>query len=721
MLRYVASEYALTVNNGEVVNVDEYREMTAFTRLAHARVKEMHLAHPGASALLDELAALERAVEDKKDPRLVNGRIVANLATLKSEFGIASRFLPASAPNLQEGERVYRQNCAVCHGLSGNGRGPAAGAFNPRPADFTDPEFMSIETPADFFNVINVGVAATVMPAWNGILSGREIWNTVFYLWKFHLPSGAVKRGKGLYRKHRAQVTLPDKEAFVNSSDADLASRFETTLSEAARRDLVSFLRSKPSLQLRGGETYETQQKETLATIRGHLNRVRQEYEAGNQAEALQAAVNAYLDGFEKMELSLASRAPALNRSLEKQFGTLREELQAAAPTERIEATIGRIEEGLMAAEHATQTRLTGLATLGQSFVIILREGFEVMLILAALATYLIRVGQKEKTLLLYSGAGAAIAVSLVLAWLADLLFSLEPASQEILEGVTMLIAAAVLFYVSYWILSKIEADKWQRYIKGKAEQAVKAGSAWGLGGLGFLVVFREGVETVLFYKSLSFGAPGAGHLIAIGFGLGCIALLFASIAIFQLGLRLPLRSFFMVTSAMLYCMVFNFVGKGIYELQAVGVISTTPLTYLPRIPLLGIYPTLEGLTPQMILIGLAVIGIFWLRLFPSRRLQGEAPRPAPLQGSMQPTPAHEQLLAIQELAGRLHTHLESYQSPQGEEPDRAALRSHITEWRNLAGQIQAAAQNGRQTRSTPPLPLPPKGGKGEGERRMYT
>jgi len=334
--------------------------------------------------------------------------------------------------------------------------------------------------------------------------------------------------------------------------------------------------------------------------------------------------------------------------------------------------------------------QLTRLAVLGQSFVIILREGFEVMLILAALATYLIRVGQKEKTLHLYAGAGAAIVVSLLAAWMADVAFALTPASQEILEGITMLVAAAVLFYVSYWIISKIEADKWQTYIKGKAEQAVKAGSVWTLGGLGFLVVFREGVETVLFYQGLSFGSPDSGHMIPIGFGLGCIMLVIVSVAIFQLGLRLPLRPFFMVTGAMLYCMVFSFVGKGVYELQSAGAISATAWPLFPRVPLLGVYPTLEGLLPQALLIGLAVAAIVWLRTSsggPHEKKRGT------LQGSMQPTPTHEQLLAIQTLAGRLHAQLEAFKSPRDDGPDPATFRGQVAEWRNLAGQIQAAAK----------------------------
>src|SRR6185436_12544508 len=117
-------------------------------------------------------------------------------------------------------------------------------------------------------------------------------------------------------------------------------------------------------------------------------------------------------------------------------------------------------------------------------------------LVLAAIATYLVRVGQRERTLLLYAGAGVAVVVSLGAAWIAARILAVSPASQEVLEGATMLVAAVVLFWMSHWILSLTVADKWNRYIQGKARIAVQTGSHWALAGVGFLVVFREGVET---------------------------------------------------------------------------------------------------------------------------------------------------------------------------------------------------------------------------------
>ncbi|MEK7764822.1 MAG: FTR1 family protein, partial [bacterium] len=320
----------------------------------------------------------------------------------------------------------------------------------------------------------------------------------------------------------------------------------------------------------------------------------------GRREEALAEAASAYLDGFERIEKDLAARTPGLVASLENEFGVLRERIAAGAPLGDV---LGRLEAGLRRAGSEALAPVSGAAALGQSFVIIVREGFEVILVLAALSTYLIRVGQRDKTTLLYGGAGAAVAASFGLAWVAGRLLTISPASQELIEGLSQLLAAAVLFWMSHWILSLTLAGRWNAYIQRKAQVAARTGSHLTLAGVGFLVVFREGVETVLFYNGLAFGAPGQGHLIWIGFGLGTIALLLVSIAMYQLGLRLPLRPFFFVTSALLFAMVFSFTGHGIRELQAGGFLPAHGGSWLPSLPMAGIFPTWEGLLPQLALL----------------------------------------------------------------------------------------------------------------------
>jgi high-affinity iron transporter len=178
-----------------------------------------------------------------------------------------------------------------------------------------------------------------------------------------------------------------------------------------------------------------------------------------------------------------------------------------------------------------------------------------------------------------------------------------------------MLVAVVVLFYVSYWLFSKIQADKWSAFLRSKMQSALSSGSALALASVAFLAVYREGVETILFYKALlaSAGPGGAGGgAIAAGVALGAVALVFLYIAIMRLGLRMPMKAFFAVTGALLYYMAFVFAGKGIAELQEAQVVGTTVISALLwlRVPFLGIYPTLQSLVLQGVLLVLLIVAL---------------------------------------------------------------------------------------------------------------
>jgi high-affinity iron transporter len=208
--------------------------------------------------------------------------------------------------------------------------------------------------------------------------------------------------------------------------------------------------------------------------------------------------------------------------------------------------------------------------------------------------------------------------------------FYLSPAHQEALEGMTMVVATAVLFYVSYWLLSKMEVVKWSHFVKSKVQDAVTSGSALALASAAFLAVYREGFETVLFYKALFISAGTAAGLapIAGGMMVGALLLLGVYVAVNRFGVRLPLKPFFAVTSFFLYYMAFVFAGAGIAELQGGGFVSLTPITWAPRVPALGIHPTVETLTTQLALVALALVALVWtFAIEPRRTLAAERRR----------------------------------------------------------------------------------------------
>ena len=248
------------------------------------------------------------------------------------------------------------------------------------------------------------------------------------------------------------------------------------------------------------------------------------------------------------------------------------------------------------------------LLTFLGAFGIIVREGLEAILVIAAIIAYLKKSGNPGKSLKnVYIGAVCGIAASFVaaavLAW-AKRAFTSAGMAQEIIEGITALIAVCVLFYVSNWMISKAEAASWSRYIDNRVQSSLEQGSSFALAFTAFLSVFREGAEVVLFYQPmLSEGNPG---MVWAGFGVGCVVLVFVYLAITKLSVKLPLKVFFTATSILMAVMCVSFLGSGIKELAEGNVFDLS--LRVPGIPendviqVFGIYPYLETLVPQLIL-----------------------------------------------------------------------------------------------------------------------
>jgi high-affinity iron transporter len=344
---------------------------------------------------------------------------------------------------------------------------------------------------------------------------------------------------------------------------------------------------------------------------------VRRQVDSAIALRSDRLAFNAYLT-FEQVETEVRAKHPGLAAELEGAFAWLRGRVATADATE-LAALEGRLLADLERAERLVADRGSSTSLFVQSLVLMLREGFEAILIIGALMTFVTRAGAGERRRDVALGAWAAVAASLVTWGLVELLFQITPAQREALEGFTMLLAMVVLFYVSYWLLSKIEVARWNAFVKGKMEAAISTGSALALGAVAFLAVYREGFETILFYQALLGSAGGEGvPMVVAGIGGGAVALVGIYVAITYFGLRLPLQPFFAVTSGVLYYMAFVFAGKGAAELQAAGVLSLTPLAGAPRVAALGIYPTLESLLLQGVLVVLAVGALAWLYFKPS-------------------------------------------------------------------------------------------------------
>lgn len=269
--------------------------------------------------------------------------------------------------------------------------------------------------------------------------------------------------------------------------------------------------------------------------------------------------------------------------------------------------------------------RSAAAATFIACFTIMLREGFEAILVVGAIIAYLIKTTdkseeeRKKQLRPVYIGSIAGIILSFVSAWLLNLLKLANSASQEVIEGVTALIAVVVLFYVSNWMVSKSEAEAWDAYIKSKVGDASKKGSVFALAFTAFLAVYREGAEVILFYQPLIAGNNKS--MVWAGFIAGCVSLVFVYLAIRLLSVRLPLKPFFLATSILMAIMSIAFLGGGIKELIEGDVIRMTSPAWVAWIPsnsvleVLGIYPCVETIVPQILLTIITVVTfIFFIK-----------------------------------------------------------------------------------------------------------
>jgi len=252
-----------------------------------------------------------------------------------------------------------------------------------------------------------------------------------------------------------------------------------------------------------------------------------------------------------------------------------------------------------------------------QSFLIILREGFEAILVIGAVVAFLLKTGHRERLKSIWVGVAAALVASAATAIVLATVLRAVPASREVIEGLTMLIAVGVLFSVSYWLISKVEAAKWQQFIRGKVNAALEHGGGKALAFVAFLAVYREGAETALFYQALFNEGHGNGLPITFGIFVGFAVLAVIFTLFYRFGVRIPLRPFFATTSVLLYYMAFVFMGKGIRELQEGNLMSITVLPGFPHVEALGLFPSVETLLGQALLIVLFVFALaktFWPR-----------------------------------------------------------------------------------------------------------
>ena len=616
-------EYRLGVSaSGGVLSQMELDEARAF--LSDARGVAARLDGPDAARI--------RVLVDSLADAAVRRVAPATVDSLYQRFALAlgpdaALDLPTRPIDLARGGTLYRQHCASCHGATGKGDGPDAAGLNPAPPALADTAMRGV-APALMYRVVSVGVQGTSMAAWASVLSPDERWDVVQYANTLRANSGAAERGAALLATTCARCasepdSLADFAWLADRTDHDVAAALP--VEPRIAYDVVAWLRSEAGRRVPNADRALDARAVSRAVI-AQLDTALSAATSGRRDEANDRAFDAYVT-FEPLENRVRARNPGLVARIEREFLAFRGAVQTGDDRAAF-AALERIRVGIGGVTDIAGAPVQGWAAFVQSLVIILREGLEAILIIGAVLALLARTGHGGRTREVWIGVGLAVVASIATAIVLQTTLAALPASREVIEGITMLVAVAVLFSASYWVLSKVESQRWQAYVRDRVGTAVSRGGTFALAGVAFLVVYREGAETVLFYQALmTAGGTAIISHVAGGFIAGALVLAAVLYSFRTLGRRVPLAAFFATTGALLYVMAFAFLGNGLRELQEGGVLPITPVR-APALDVLGVYPTAETLGAQAVL--LVLLGIAcWISFAAPRLATARARRAA--------------------------------------------------------------------------------------------
>jgi high-affinity iron transporter len=560
ILQYLESDYPAAVASGDASELAEQRSLSAEATAEAARL-------PDPRRFGERVASIDARVREGRDPQGVSADCTSLVEDLVSATGIARA--PLAVPDLKEGSALYVQNCASCHGPTGHGDGPAAAALKPRPADFHADEVMASLTPFKAFNVVRFGVRGTAMAPFKS-LDEKQRWALAFYL--FTLRQG------------------PCDHAPPRVSFDELANRSDGELAKSAGASQVACLRQKlPELDAPA----------LLAAARSRVQEAARLADGGEPQRAESIVLDAYLTDVEPVEPWLRARDAGLVTQLESSFTTTRAALQRHDPaahdeTARLLALLDRA-----AGPHA---KSTAASVFGFSALVIVREGFEAAVIIAALLAVVKKRKEVARARLVHAGWVSALAVGAVVFVLGRNV--LAGAMNEKLEGCLAFVATAMLLHAALWLNARSTTRRTMGSLRERTHGALDRGGL-ALFGIAFLAMFRESFETAVFLEALSIDAPSA---VVWGSLFGTAVLLGLVFSVSRLGLRLPMTTLFKVSTAVLLVTAVVLVGQGVHSFEEVGLLPSRPLP-LPRVEFLGLYPDSVGLLAQLVI---ALTPLLW-------------------------------------------------------------------------------------------------------------
>ncbi|MEZ0232997.1 MAG: FTR1 family protein [Methylophilaceae bacterium] len=597
MLDYVSVDYPKFIQDGVALNPSEYEEQLEFTTQAGALLKELP-SNPQQVTLLDDAAKLRELIVAKADGVKVSAS--ANGLRLSVIQAYQLTVAPKDTPDLNRAAQLFAANCMACHGATGHGDGQLAANLDPKPSNFHDEARMRLRSIYGLYNTITLGVGGTPMRALTD-LPEDERWALAFYVSSLRLTPEQLAQGSALWEQGKGKTEFSDLKKLVTLAPAEIEGKFGHDIAHVG-----AFLTAHP-------DAIKSIAPSPIALTRSKLVESLQAYQSGDKESARQLAISAYLEGFELIENSLSNVDKPLRLEVEKEMMSLRASIAQNQPTETIDKQIKLIDGLLESAEtELSSGNLSPTTAFVSSLLILLREGLEAVLVLAAISAFIAKTGRRDA--LPYFHLGWIIALVLgALTWLAaNYLLTISGAGREMTEGITAMIAAAMLLYIGYWLHTKSNAKAWQHFLRSQVSTALDKRTLWAMAGVSFLAVYRELFETILFYEALwAQAGPEGQSAVLSGIAVAAVLLALMTWIILRYSVRLPIGKFFSATAWLLIVLAVVFIGNGVAALQEAGVLNSQAVNFI-SVPLLGVYPTLQGLSAQLAMLILIVIGL-WL------------------------------------------------------------------------------------------------------------
>jgi high-affinity iron transporter len=588
-MEHVAVDYPYVVRGGED---GRYRGIQGLHDFAAESVALLAQLPPRPEQ--DALLAQARHVQAGIDARAGASEVVGPARGLGGELMRIYRLsaAPRQTPNLHRAQALYQQECAVCHGQDGRGDGPVARGLQPPPGDFLDPARMGQQSILALYDAITSGLKG--QPGHGAHLPFADRWALAFLVSGLRDPLEAVRRGEALWREGQGHAELPDLRTLVLQSPAEIERQGGDAL-DAVR----AFLTLHPRRWRPRGPRNWCWRAARCASWCRRTRGATSTRRAGSPSRRTPKGSRPSHPGWTRRTRRCAARSRASCWRCARRSRRVQHAGTVAAHAARIELLLDR------AADLLARDARAAKAIFASALLILLREGSETILVLATMGALVRRTGRPGAMRYLHAGWFAALLLGLLTWFAAAGLLAFAGVDHELAEGVTNLLAAAMLLYVGSWLHKQSHLDAWETFLRQQASAALAGRKLWAVTGVAFLAVYRELFEMVLLYQVLWTQAGEQGHR-AVAAGLATAAVLLAVLAWFivRYGTRLPVARFHAATSLLLAGAALVFVGHGISALQEAQALPATSVRFV-TLPLLGIHPTLQGLAAQALVLAL--------------------------------------------------------------------------------------------------------------------